>query len=150
MKITHITVHCSATKASVYVDAAIIDRWHKEQGYQKIGYHFVIKRDGSVEGGRSPTEVGAHVAGHNTGNLGICLVGGLDASGRPETNYTEQQFHSLTGLLWALKEQFPTATILGHRDWPGVKKDCPCFDVRTWINQTGVFATNQSKGKGNV
>lgn len=138
--IKFLTVHCSATKPSVHVDAKVINRWHLARGFRKIGYHFVIRRDGVVEKGRDITEIGAHVAGHNTGNLGICLAGGLnEETGKPENNYTDDQFAALAELLIDLKKQFPKTTIKGHRDFPGVKKDCPCFDVRTWLKQTGVI-----------
>lgn len=132
--ITHLVVHCSATKPSVAVDAKMIDRWHRERGFLKIGYHFVIKRDGTVETGRPLDEPGAHVAGHNALTIGICLAGGLnEKTGKSENNYTDEQFASLTGVLKQLKELFPTAEILGHRDFPKVAKDCPCFDVRKWV-----------------
>lgn len=138
--IKHITVHCSASPASVYVDAKVLDRWHRERGFLKIGYHFVIKRDGTVQKGRSIDEVGAHVQGHNSGNLGICLAGGCDKGMKPEDNFTEDQYHSLAVLIGNLKEQFPDAVVLGHRDWPDVAKACPSFDVRKWMSETGVLA----------
>jgi N-acetyl-anhydromuramyl-L-alanine amidase AmpD len=138
--ITHITVHCSASPPTTHVDAKVIDRWHRARGFLKIGYHFVIRRDGVVEKGRDIKEVGAHVANHNTGNLGICLAGGVNKEGKAEDNFTTDQLHSLALLLQDLKKQFPKATILGHRDWPGVKKDCPSFDVRSWLKETGVLA----------
>lgn len=122
------------------MDAAMIDRWHRAKGWLKIGYHYVIKRDGTVEKGRDIKEVGAHVENHNTGNIGICMAGGTDKCARPENNFTDDQFHSLAVLLQDLKKQFPEAKVLGHRDWPGVKKACPSFDVRKWIDETGVLA----------
>lgn len=140
MEVKYLTVHCSASKPDVYVDAAVIHRWHKARGFLKIGYHFVIKRDGTVETGRKETEVGAHVAGWNTGNLGICLAGGLDEQGKPVANYTDEQYHALAVLLQDLKKKYRGAKVMGHRDFPNVKKDCPCFDVRQWIEETGVFA----------
>ncbi|MGQ0595829.1 N-acetylmuramoyl-L-alanine amidase [Aquabacterium sp.] len=133
--LTHITVHCSATKPSVYVDRAVIDRWHRAKGWLGIGYHFVIKRDGTVEAGRSLDKVGAHVEGHNTGNIGVCLAGGLnEKTAASEDNYTPEQKNSLAKLLKTLTAQYgiPKANVLGHRDWPGVAKDCPCFDVKPW------------------
>lgn len=106
---------------------------HRLRGFLKIGYHYVIKRDGTVEQGRKETEVGAHVEGHNKGNLGICLAGGLnEKTGAPENNYTQQQFDSLFKLLTELKGRYPSAKVLGHRDWPNVAKACPCFDAGKW------------------
>jgi N-acetyl-anhydromuramyl-L-alanine amidase AmpD len=88
-----------------------------------------------VETGRATTEVGAHVSGHNAGNLGICLVGGLDEAGKPEDNFTPEQFGALIDLLEELLQQFPDAQVLGHRDWPNVKKACPCFDVKHFLEK---------------
>jgi N-acetyl-anhydromuramyl-L-alanine amidase AmpD len=102
-------------------------------------------RDGTVQKGRPDNEVGAHVTGKNTGSLGICLVGGLnDTTGKPENNYTEEQFDSLRTLLTSLSKQHPQAKVVGHRDLsPDTNKngkvdkfewvkECPCFDVQTW------------------
>ncbi len=130
--ITKLAVHCSASPPNVYVDAAVIDRWHRQKGWFKIGYHYVIKRDGTVETGRKEEEIGAHVEGHNTGSLGICVVGGVNAKGKAEANFTPEQYASLERLLKDLLKKYPKAEILGHRDFPGVKKDCPSFDVKAW------------------
>lgn len=116
----------------------MIDRWHRAKGWLKIGYHYVIRRDGVIEKGREDTEVGAHVEGFNTGNLGICMAGGVDDKGVPAQNFTDDQYHTLAILLQDLKKKHPNAEIKGHRDWPNVKKACPSFDVRKWIKDTGV------------
>lgn len=133
-----ITVHCSATKPSVFVDRDVIDRWHRSppNGWLEIGYHFVIKRDGTVQTGRAITKVGAHVLNQNVGNVGICLAGGLnEKTGKPEDNYTDEQKHALALLLHQLVDQYgiDPDNILGHRDWPKVAKECPCFDTREWV-----------------
>jgi hypothetical protein len=131
--VKYIAVHCAATKASQDIGATEIDRWHRAKGWIMIGYHFVIKRDGTVEKGRALDMPGAHVNGFNSVSLGICLVGGLDAAGKSENNFTKAQLAALTKLLATLARQFPAASVQGHRDFPGVKKDCPCFDVRSWL-----------------
>lgn len=134
--IKYLVVHCSASSPKVYVDAAVIDRWHRQRGFFKIGYHYVIKRDGVVEKGRDEEEVGAHVQGHNEGSIGICLAGGVDEQNKPQNNFTEEQFKSLASLLSDLLKKYPKAEILGHRDFPGVAKACPSFDVKAWWHTT--------------
>jgi len=114
------------------VGAYEIDRWHRQKGYFRIGYHFVIRRDGTIEKGRALDEIGAHVQGYNNKSIGICMVGGTDPQGRPENNFTPEQFDKLKFLLQALTADYPKAIVQGHRDFPGVKKDCPCFDVKKW------------------
>lgn len=146
-----IFVHCSATKPSMYVDAAVIRSWHKAKGYQDIGYNLVILRNGFAEVGRSLEDVGAHVAGYNLESLGICLIGGLnERTGKPENNFTAEQFSTLKIWLRALKTIYPAAQILGHRDASPDRnndgiidqrdwlKACPCFDVRQWLKEAGV------------
>lgn len=127
-----LAVHCSATQASLDVGAKEIDRWHRDRGFLKIGYHFVIRRNGAIEVGRDLSERGAHVEDFNHCSVGICMVGGLDKAGKPEANFTQAQYETLASLLKELKGYFPAAEVVGHRDFPGVKKACPSFDVKGW------------------
>lgn len=142
--ITYLVVHTSATPASADIGAKEIDRWHRAKGWLGIGYHFVIRRDGTVETGRPVDRVGAHVQGYNKNSIGICMVGGVDENGHDMGNYTPEQFVALFDLLTKLKADYPTADIRGHRDFsPDLNGDgkitsnewiklCPCFDVRSW------------------
>ena len=84
--------------------------------------------------------IGAHVAGFNENSIGICMVGGVSADdiSKAENNFTKEQFASLKQLLIDLKIRYPQATIQGHRDFPGVKKACPSFDVRAWLKEAGI------------
>lgn len=136
--ITHIIIHCADTKPSMTkVDVKEIDRWHRMRGFTSIGYHFVIKRNGNVETGRPLKQVGAHVQGHNSNSIGICLAGGLSENGRfAENNFTADQMMSLKELVDGLKVQFPDATVCGHRDMPNVSKECPCFDAKDWYQNS--------------
>lgn len=134
--VRYLVVHCSATPAKSDIGAKEITRMHRERGFLTIGYHFVIRRNGTVEKGRDLDAIGAHVEGWNSRSLGICLVGGLDSNMKPQDNFTDEQYASLASLLQELRVGFPKASILGHRDLPNVKKDCPCFDVRSWVKET--------------
>jgi N-acetyl-anhydromuramyl-L-alanine amidase AmpD len=101
-----------------------------------IGYHFVILTDGTIEIGRDVDAIGAHVAGHNEDTIGICMVGGVDAEGKSTNNFTKEQFDKLKKLLVELLLEYPKANVMGHRDFEGVKKDCPCFDAKDWFYNT--------------
>ncbi|ABC29661.1 Negative regulator of beta-lactamase expression [Hahella chejuensis KCTC 2396] len=127
-----VVVHCSATPASMDVDAETIRTWHKDKGWSDIGYHLVIKRDGTVQNGRDLMSVGAHVRGHNGDSVGVCLIGGVDDEEVPEDNFTEAQKNALRTVLAGLLARFPGSELRGHRDFPGVHKACPSFDVRAW------------------
>lgn len=134
--VRYLVVHCSATQAKANIGAKEITRMHRERGFLTIGYHFVIRRDGTVEKGRALDAIGAHAEGWNSRSLGICLVGGIDKDGKPQNNFTDDQFATLAKLLMDLRKDFPKASVLGHRDLPNVKKDCPCFSVRDWVKET--------------
>lgn len=133
-----IVIHCSATRAIQDVGAADIRKWHRQKGWADIGYHYVIRRSGKVESGRPVDSVGAGVAGHNADSVHICLVGGLnDDTWKPEDNYTNSQWESLTKLVAVLTRKYPKARVLGHRDFPNVSKACPCFAAKPWAKKNG-------------
>lgn len=135
-KTDYIVVHCAATKPSQDIGLAEIDRWHRAQGWNGAGYHFVIRRDGTTEFGRPENTIGAHVEGYNSTSVGICMVGGIaEADGKPEDNFTKEQMLTLLVLLKGLQKVYPKAIVQGHRDFPGVKKACPSFDVKKWLAQ---------------
>lgn len=125
-----IVIHCSATKTNQKVDMAVIDKWHRQRGWRKIGYHFVINRDGKVEEGRAKDEVGAHVKGKNKNSLGICLIGGIDDKGNAESNYTKEQWKALEKLVDYLLDEFGDIEVSGHNEYAA--KACPCFNVKEW------------------
>lgn len=127
---TEIIIHCAATKPSMKVDATVIDRWHREKGWLKIGYHYVINRDGSIEIGRNEDTVGAHAKGYNATSVGICLVGGLSEDNEPEDNFTDEQWLMLTRLVDGISSKYPDAKIIGHNNVS--TKTCPNFDVGEW------------------
>jgi N-acetyl-anhydromuramyl-L-alanine amidase AmpD len=111
-----------------------IDQWHKERGFSSCGYHYVIRRNGRVERGRDVERGGAHAKGFNAKSLGVCLVGGKGEGDVSDCNFTFEQYQSLYDLISDLKVQFPITKVLGHRDLKGVTKDCPCFDVISFVS----------------
>lgn len=127
--ITKIIVHCSATPEGRDYTVADIDRWHKQRGWQGIGYHYVVYRDGSVHPGRSVEQIGAHTSGHNANSIGVCYIGGLAADGKtPKDTRTPAQRAALRDLVEFLRAEYPNATIHGHREF--ANKACPSFDIK--------------------
>ncbi|HEX8596619.1 MAG TPA: N-acetylmuramoyl-L-alanine amidase [Pseudomonas sp.] len=142
-----IVVHCSATRATLDIGVREITQWHIQRGFDTVGYHYVIRRNGELETGRRENVIGAHVRGHNSNSIGICLAGGVNAANQAENNFTAEQFATLEHLLTVLKGRYPNARILGHRDLSPDKngdgkitpneftKQCPSFDVAQWLTQ---------------
>jgi len=113
------------------IGADTIRRWHVEDnGWSDIGYHFVVRRNGTIERGRDMETVGAHVAGHNKHSIGVCWVGGYQGI----DNRTKEQKTSMATLIYLLKKMFPDADVLGHRDFHGVAKSCPSYNVKTELS----------------
>ncbi len=129
-KVRYIVVHCSATMPGQKCDAEVIDGWHRQRGFEMIGYHYVVMPDGSVEHGRPLFYQGAHVRNFNAQSIGVCYVGGLDAQGRTADTRTPAQKETLLRLLKELKARFPKARVVGHCELDRGKA-CPCFNVGT-------------------
>lgn len=123
--INEIIVHCSATKEGQDWHAKDIDKWHRDKGYDGIGYHFVIDLDGKIEQGRVLSRVGAHCLRHNQFSIGICYVGGLNKKGVAADTRTPAQKKSLRSLVDRLVSQYH-CPVWGHKKFAA--KACPCFE----------------------
>jgi len=128
-----IVIHCSATKPDHHVRLADIRRWHKAKGWADVGYHFIVLPDGTIEEGREITRQGAHTKGQNVGSIGICYIGGLDDQGKPADTITNEQVSAIADIVdnCCLSDAYNIKYLMGHRDFAGVAKACPCFDVGT-------------------
>ena len=127
--INKIIVHCSATPEGKNFTVKQIDACHRQRGFNGIGYHFVIYLDGSVHVGRALAKAGAHCKGYNAHSIGVCYIGGVATDGKtPKDTRTDAQKASLVKLITELRQQFPNASVHGHREF--ANKACPCFDAR--------------------
>lgn len=136
-KIYKIIIHCSATREGADFTAADIRRWHKQQGWQDVGYHYVVRIDGTIETGRPEDQPGAHCKGYNNSSIGVCYIGGVAKDGKTaKDTRTEAQKASLLRLVRELKMRYPLATVHGHREFAA--KACPSFDVRQWVNDNAL------------
>lgn len=122
-KITKHIVHCSD---SLNGDVAEIRRWHLLRGWKDVGYHFVIRRDGEVEVGRTLEEIGAHCEGHNSDSVGTCMVGKAD--------FADVQIKALKRLDAMLKLLFPGIALHGHKEF-NPAKTCPNCDVHAILGR---------------
>ena len=131
-KIKYIVVHCTATEPTATVEA-IKKYWKEIRKWDKPGYHYLILRDGEIVQLLAEKEVSYGAYGHNQDSLHISYIGGIDKEGKPIDNRSTLQKHAMFDKLIELSEKYPLAQILGHRDFPGVKKACPSFDVKEWL-----------------
>ena len=110
-----IVIHHTGNPMDDDLSAAEIDASHKAQGWTCIGYHYVVRKDGTVEQGRPHWMVGAHAYGHNSHTIGIHVCGNFEI-GEP----TDEQIESLAMLLANLCADYSLPidryTIVGHRE----------------------------------
>lgn len=135
-----IIVHCAATQPDWMQDNSAveqmntIDKWHRDRGFKKIGYHFYIARSGEVVVGRNLGEMGAHSKGHNQ-TIGICLAGGFgsDADDLATDHFTAVQLAAAYDLIRKLQSQYniPNDKVIGHNRVSN--KACPGFRVQKWL-----------------
>lgn len=138
-QIDGIVIHCTATKPGQDLTVEDVRRMHKAKGWSDIGYHYLVRLDGHIETGRDVDIIGAHVSGHNAHTIGVCYVGGLDATGNPYDTRTYNQKQSMLNLLKMLRAAYPKAIIKGHRDYSPDKNNNGCIEPSEWIKACPCF-----------
>ncbi len=126
--VNRVFLHCSASDLPSHDNVQTMRQWHIEKGYKddwgkpEVGYHFYIRKDGTLEIGRNLESNPDAQAGHNKGTIAICL-GGLK-----KEKFTQAQFLTLRELCEAIHQQLPLATFHGHKEVSA--RACPVFDYR--------------------
>ena len=132
-QVNKIIVHCTATPEGRDVTVDEIRRWHvEEKNWSDIGYHWIVTLNGTLERGRPEHIQGAHAKGFNKNSIGLCYVGGVDKDMTPKDTRTKGQKETLKCILEDLKDRYPNAEIIGHRDVSS--KACPSFDAKAEYN----------------
>ena len=125
--IKFIVVHCSDTPDKKNLGALDIHKMHLGFGWDGIGYHKIIKRNGVIENGRPFFWVGAHTYGYNDQSISVCLIG--------RKKFTKKQFGSLKNFLNSSLKKFPSSKIVGHYEITKSSKTCPNFNVKKWCKE---------------
>ena len=127
--LNRIILHCSATREGKDFSVDTIRGWHVNgRGWSDIGYHWVIRLDGSIEVGRPLEKSGAHTKGHNKDSVGVCYIGGCDADGKPKDTMNPEQEKAWRMIVLSLRTLYGDLTIHGHNEF--AKKACPSFIVK--------------------
>jgi len=128
--IRYLVVHCADTPDDENLTALDLHKMHLGFGWDGVGYHRIINRDGTIEHGRPDYWIGAHVYEHNHESLGVCLIG--------RSQFTDAQMQALDQVLRDWKARHPKAEIRGHCDFDNTEKTCPNFDAGTWAISRGI------------
>lgn len=126
--VKYLTIHCAATPEGRDVKATTVSDWDRAK-FGQISYHWVVELNGNTVRTLPDDTKGAHVGKANTGNIGICYIGGCDKNMNAKDTRTVAQKAALRELVADYRKRYPGIIVRGHRDWPGVKKACPSFDV---------------------
>jgi len=124
--VKYIIVHCADTDQNIGVKA--ITRWHKDRGWNTVGYHYIVRRNGVIEKGRSEKVVGAHCYGFNRYSIGVCGVW--------KKKPTVESIASMRRLIEELHERYPKAEIRPHSYFPSAIKQgktCPNYNLASFL-----------------
>ena len=159
-EVTEVVVHWSDTYTNKNIGSEEINTNHLTLGIGKgIGYHYVIRRDGSLQRGRPVNVEGEHAItnGHDKYSIGLVIVGGINApSGtefatiyRSAESFTSAQMNTFREFCQAFYNRYPGGQILGHNDIDPLEED-PGFDVRDYVedlfNKKSLFEDPSSRG----
>lgn len=150
----YIVIHCSATREDKDFTEKQVNASHVQRGIAdkqgRGGYHYYIRKDGTVNNMRPEAEIGSHDnyksaegCSYNFNSIGICYEGGLDKNGKAKDTRTDAQKKAMFKLVQGICSRYPIIDILGHRDTSPDKngdgiitpneymKECPCFNVKS-------------------
>lgn len=132
-EINKIIVHCSDSSDKLDQGFMEVNQWHKERGFEGwtpdteenriyCGYHYIVRRDGTIEIGRPEYVIGAHCYLHNKESIGVCWMGRREIS--------SDQYRALIGLLRVicLKYAINPKRVYGHYEM-NQGKTCPNLDM---------------------
>lgn len=136
-EIKFICLHCTATPQTATIQS-IQNYWKNSLKWKSPGYHYIIKPDGEVVYLLPIEQPSNGVAGHNANSIHISYIGGVDGKNNAIDNRTDSQIQAQIALIKKYKAMFPAAEVVGHRDFKGVSKECPSFDVKTWLKSVGL------------
>lgn len=152
-RMKYLVLHCTATPEGREVTSKEIRHWHTDpvskggRGWKQVGYTDLFHLDGTVErlvrnnedAEVDPWEVTNGAAGYNSVSRHVVYAGGVAKDGKtPKDTRTAGQLKAMRDYVRAFHERFPQIRIVGHRDLPGVKKACPSFDVKAWLESIGI------------
>lgn len=119
-----------------------IHRTHIGNGWAGIGYHYYIRKDGTIYRGRPEDTVGAHAYGANSHSIGVCFEGNYEV----ETSMPAAQLAAGQALVADIKRRWGISKVIGHRDVAGATTDCPgkYFPLAEMISGKTETATNNT------
>lgn len=142
-EVTELVVHWTETPTNKNIGSEELNDLHVAFGLDGLGYHYVIRRDGTLQRGRPVNIVGQHAPtnNHDQRSIGIVFVGGINApSGTPNLDsfisaqsLTRSQLNTFDHICRAFYAVFPGGQIIGHSEIDEDEFD-PGFSVTEYVN----------------
>lgn len=139
--IKYIFVHCTASQQTATVQQILKE--FTQRGWRIPGYHYIVDPKGMLTQLVAEDRISNGVKGYNAESINVAYIGGIDSKKKAIDNRTPEQKKTLLNILTRLKQKYPNAIIMGHRDispdknhngivdpWERIK-ECPCFDAKT-------------------
>ncbi len=130
-EIKRIVVHCTGTPPFTPI-ASIQNYWKTQHGWKMPGYHYIITSNGEVVQLADEATVCNGAKGFNSDSIHVAYVGGVTVNKKNGDTRTAEQKSSMFSLLRSLRIKYDLVPIVGHRDLPNVRKECPCFEAGVW------------------
>ncbi len=125
-KVHHVFIHCSASDRPEHDNIETIRQWHLARGFSDVGYHYFIRKDGTLEKGRPLEKTPAAQKGHNRHTIAICL------HGLKIEKFTDAQKETLLKLCKTIDAAYDNISFHGHCEVSA--KACPVIDYKTLLN----------------
>ena len=139
--IKYIFVHCTASQQTATVQQILKE--FTQRGWRIPGYHYIVDPKGMLTQLVAEDRISNGVKGYNAESINVAYIGGIDSKKKAIDNRTPEQKKTLLNILTRLKQKYPNAIIMGHRDispdknhngivdpWERIK-ECPCFNAKT-------------------
>lgn len=139
--IKYIFVHCTASQQTATVQQILKE--FTQRGWRIPGYHYIVDPKGMLTQLVAEDIASNGVKGYNAESINVAYIGGIDSKKKAIDNRTPEQKKTLLNILTRLKQKYPNAIIMGHRDispdknhngivdpWERIK-ECPCFNAKT-------------------
>jgi hypothetical protein len=157
--ITEVVVHWTDTYSNANIGSEELNRTHLVLGFNGIGYHYVIRRDGSLQRGRPVNIQGQHAErnGHDRFSIGLAFVGGLNCPSetpnpgdyRSAKSLTRAQMNTFEQFCRAFYLEYPGGQIIGHNEIDPNEVD-PGFEVieycKSVFNKKSIFTDPFNQG----
>lgn len=132
--------HAEASRCTVYD----IHNWHLQRGWAGIGYHYFVRKDGTIYKGRNESWRGAHCPTANYNSIGICFEGSYMIEQMPETQIYAGQL-----LIADIFSRYGKMPVYGHKEL--YSTDCPGinFSLEKFKNSINVTPSTQTDSTQN-